>query len=93
MKSNLKTDIIDALKTKRYLLAETMIKKLSHEDLNSPWPHFYLGILAECQDQSALAMRHYRAALAMDGTHRPSLNNLYRCGDGKKSPIDFGLEG
>ncbi len=38
------------------------------------------------------ALKHYRAALALDGTYRPAIENLYRLGQGKKSPILFGDE-
>lgn len=68
----------------------TLLPGLFESDPDLPQYHLMLGIYHELGHHDALAMRHYRAALALDGTYAPALNNLYRLGDGKHAPIDYG---
>lgn len=43
---------------------------------DSPQPHNLLGILLEREGQHAAAMRHFRAAYALEPTFRPARQNL-----------------
>lgn len=47
---------------------------------NSPAPHNLLGILLEKKGNHALAMRHFRAAWALDPTYLPARQNLEKFG-------------
>lgn len=87
-KSNLK--IIEALKSKNEQVVYERIIDLWLENPHSPLPHLYYGIQAEIDYRFPLAMRHYRAALALDGTCKAALDNLYRLGEGRKFPINYG---
>lgn len=84
------TLIVESLKNKNYKKAEELILLLNSLNPASALPHLYWGILDELKGFSSQAMRHYRASIALDGTCKASLYNLYRCGDGKSQPIDFG---
>lgn len=49
----------------------------------------YTAFIFEKNYQYAKAMRHYRAALDIDGTNEIALFNLYRLGDSSKDPIRY----
>ncbi|EXJ22663.1 hypothetical protein ADIAL_1917 [Alkalibacterium sp. AK22] len=44
-------------------------------------PHNLLGVLLEAKGMKAEAMKHYRAAIALEPGYRPARENLYRNGD------------
>ena len=48
---------------------------------HAPEPHNLLGLLLEITKEKGLAMKHYRAALALDPTYRPARQNMERCGN------------
>lgn len=48
---------------------------------NSPHPHELLGILYENEGRHTEAMKHFRAALALDPTFLPASQDLYIYGD------------
>lgn len=83
-------DVIDALKSKNLNQLEKQIKSLVLLDVPLSKVHLYLGILNELQGKSSIAMRNYRASIALDGTLVASINNLYRLGENRGNPIDFG---
>ena len=43
---------------------------------NSPKVHNILGIIAEVKNDKTMAIRHYRAALGLDSSYKPAINNL-----------------
>lgn len=92
MTKSIQENIVLALKAKDIETALTHLYPYLQNHLSSAMPQVYLGMIAELQDQPSLAMRHYRAALALDGTCRLAIKNLYRCGDSKKSSILFECE-
>lgn len=47
---------------------------------DTPEPHNLLGILLEKQGNHAYAMRHFRAAYALDPDYSPAMQNLYNYG-------------
>ncbi|MEG0797719.1 MAG: hypothetical protein RSE47_00235 [Acidaminococcaceae bacterium] len=42
----------------------------------SPVPHNLLGIILEMENKHLTAMKHFRAAYALDPTYKPVLHNL-----------------
>jgi Flp pilus assembly protein TadD len=89
MNEELMNSIKESIKAHDYETANDFIAKLFGQEPNSSKPHLYLGIISELKKDRAKAMRHFRAALALDGTDQVVLYNLYRVGDGSKSPIRF----
>ncbi len=63
---------------KKYEKAKEYLKKAISEDLEAPEPQNLLGVLAEFEDDLLTAGRHYRAALELDPTYKPALENLER---------------
>jgi Flp pilus assembly protein TadD len=55
---------------------------------HAPEPHNLLGILLEKQDDHLLAMKHFRAAWALDPAYRPVRQNLdhYASFYGREAP-------
>lgn len=47
---------------------------------DAPHPHNILGILLEKTGHHAAAMKHFRAALALDASYRPASQNLKNYG-------------
>ena len=47
---------------------------------HAPEPHNLMGLLLECSGNKVLAMRHYRAAWALEPSYRPARQNIERCG-------------
>lgn len=89
MNEELMNSIKESIKAYDYETAFDYITKLFTQEPNSSKPHLYLGIISELKKDRAEAMRHFRAALALDGTDQVVLYNLYRVGDGSKTPIRF----
>jgi len=54
------------------LLIEEAIGKYPH----APEPHNLLGLLLEAQGEHIAAMKHFRAAWALDPTYLPTRQNL-----------------
>lgn len=52
------------------------IRKAMAEYPDAPEPHNLLGIVLEKMGDHALAMRHFRAAWALDPTYRPANHNM-----------------
>lgn len=55
---------------------ETMILDAMGKYPHAPEPHNLLGILLEAQGDHLLAMKHFRAAWALDPSYRPVRQNL-----------------
>ena len=67
-----------ALKGRDYGEAEKRIKHAMLIQPHSAKAHNLYGILEECLKDCSLANKHYRAALALDPTYKPSIRNLER---------------
>ncbi len=89
MDERLERNIVLALEAKKASLAMRFIKEAFEQDCECAMIQVYLGILNEIENHQAKAMRHYRAALALDGTNDLALYNMYRLGDGHHEPIRF----
>lgn len=89
MDERLERNIVLALEAKKASLAMSFIKEAFEQDCECAMIQVYLGILNEIENHQAKAMRHYRAALALDGTNDLALYNMYRLGDGHHEPIRF----
>ena len=89
MSESLNKTIIESIKKYDFESASKAVAELFATDMNSPKPHIFLGIISELQKNKPEAMRHFRAALALDGTDQVALYNLYRVGDGSREPIRF----
>lgn len=63
---------------KKYDKAIEYLKKAMVEKLESPEPQNLLGVLYELKGDLSNAGKHYRAALELDPTYRPSQDNLER---------------
>jgi len=63
---------------KNYEKAKEYLKKAISEDLEAPEPQNLLGVLAEFEGDLLAGGRHYRAALELDPTYKPALENLER---------------
>lgn len=64
--------------TKDYKKAEIFLKKAIALNVDSAEPHNLLGVLCEIKHDISLAQMHYRAALALDPTHKAANKNLER---------------
>ena len=63
---------------KKFDKAIEYLKKAMVEKLESPEPQNLLGVLFELKGDLSKAGKHYRAALELDPTYRPSQDNLER---------------
>lgn len=63
---------------KNFDKAKEYLKKAIAENLEAPEPQNLIGILYEYEDDLLTAEKHYRAALALDPTYKPALENLNR---------------
>jgi len=63
---------------KEFDKAIEFLKKAMVEKLESPEPQNLLGVLFELKGDLSKAGKHYRAALELDPTYRPSQDNLER---------------
>jgi Flp pilus assembly protein TadD len=69
------------IKEKKY---ETGVEKVTQaigEYPHAPHPHNLMGILLEISGDKGGAMKHYRAAIALEPSYHPARANLYRNGD------------
>ncbi|MCC5895243.1 MAG: hypothetical protein JJU16_07245 [Alkalibacterium sp.] len=56
---------------------------------HAPHPHNLMGILLEANGDKHGAMKHYRAAIALEPSFRPARENLYRNGDLSRQSSDY----
>ena len=64
----------------KYSQSEALIKDAMGKYPHAPEPHNLLGLLLEAQNDHLAAMKHFRAAYALDPTYLPSRYNLERFG-------------
>ncbi|MDD4370841.1 MAG: hypothetical protein PHD56_07205 [Anaerostipes sp.] len=65
----------------RYNDGESKVALAMQENPHSAVPHNLMGILLEKEHDYTQAMRHFRAAYALDPTYTPARTNLEECGD------------
>ena len=58
--------------------AENYLKEAIIKDFSAPQTHNLFGIISEHKEEKLLAIRHYRAAYALDPAYKPARNNLER---------------
>ncbi len=66
----------DLILKKEYKKSEALICTAMFQYPDSPIPHNLMGLLLESKNLHAEAMKHFRAAYALDPTYRPSSWNL-----------------
>ncbi len=71
-------DAIHSIHEHEYAKAHDFINDANTLDENAPDCHNLLGILFEVQGNLLQAAKHYRAALALEPSFRPAINNLTR---------------
>ncbi len=64
------------LKRNEYEACENLIREAMGKYPHAPEPNNLLGILLEKQGDHLLAMKHFRAAWALDPAYRPARQNL-----------------
>lgn len=69
---------ISSLKEQDYSSAQEYLKQAMLEDWNAPEVHNLFGALLEIQGDFLLAIKHYRAAYALDPTYKPVIRNIER---------------
>lgn len=65
-----------AMVLKQYPYCEEHLREAMKEYPDAPQPHNLYGIMMEKRGQHALAMKHLRAAWALDPTYQPARWNL-----------------
>lgn len=68
------------VKLSDYQQSELYIKEAISKYPHAPEPHNLLGLLLEAQNDHVAAMKHFRAAYALDPTYLPSRHNLEHFG-------------
>ena len=63
-----------------YEKCEALICNAMRQFPSAPEPHNLFGALLEIKGDHVEAMKHFRAALALDPTYLPARENLGRCG-------------
>lgn len=81
--------ILYAIQSNQYDKAKQYIAEAFKEEYELSKILIYTAFIFEKNNQIAKAMRHYRAALDIDGTNDVALYNLYRLGDASNDPIRY----
>ena len=79
MESDLMPTIIqvrEQIAEKEYKECEALISTAMFEHPHDAVPHNLMGLLLESQGRHSEAMKHFRAAYALDPTYRPSSWNM-----------------
>ena len=79
---------------KNYTIAEEYLKKAVIVNIDLGEPHNLLGVIAEYKKDFQKAIKHYRAALALEPSYEPAIKNLSRITEYRYSDkeIDLGNE-
>jgi len=81
--------ILHAIQSNQFDQARIFISDAFNNECELTKLLMYIGFICEKNNQVAKAMRHYRAALDIDGTNDVALYNLYRLGDVSNEPIRY----
>lgn len=68
------------LSAHQYEACESQIAAAMRDYPHAAQPHNLMGVLMEAEDDHAGAMRHFRAAWALDPSYRPARYNMERTG-------------
>lgn len=63
-----------------YEKSESLIKEAMGKYPHAPQPHNLIGLVQEAQGNHLIAMKHFRAAYALDPTYLPAQRNLEHFG-------------
>lgn len=74
--SEISKQIKEKLVQKQYAECINAICKVMHDYPHAPQPHNWLGLILEENGDHAVAMKHFRAAWALDPTYLPARINL-----------------
>lgn len=74
--NNLCAQVRTMVAHKEYEQCESLIYKAMVRYPHAPQPHNLLGVLLEKEGNHSEAMRHFRAAWALDATYTPASENL-----------------
>ena len=69
-------EIRGLIENENFIEAEQQIKHAMSVHAHSPIPHNLMGILLETQNAHILALKHFRAAYALDPTYWPVKYNM-----------------
>jgi Flp pilus assembly protein TadD len=69
-------EVKDLIKEEKYKKSVEVICDAMKENPNAPEPHNLLGIIFEQIGDHNMAMRHFRAAYALDPSYKPASENL-----------------
>lgn len=72
--------IRELMEQSEYPTCEELIEDAMAKYPHAPEPHNLLGLLLEMQGEHLTAMKHFRAAYALDPTYVPARRNLERFG-------------
>lgn len=70
----------DLIERREYKKCEKKLGEAMLHDPHSPIPHNLMGILMEKEQNHILAMKHFRAAYALDPTYLPARYNMEQYG-------------
>ena len=74
------SEVKEMIQSKYYKECEALISSLMLESPHSALPHNLMGILLEKQGRHEEAMRHFRAAYALDPQYEPAEKNMENYG-------------
>ncbi|MEG0823937.1 MAG: hypothetical protein RSG07_05475 [Erysipelotrichaceae bacterium] len=81
----LQTEVKQLIKQYNYTECEKLIAKGMEENPHDPTAHNYMGILLEIQGDIINAMKHFRAAIALDSSYLPARFNINILTESKKN--------
>ena len=70
----------DLVEQKKYRACESLLTNAMMQYPHAPEPHNLIGILLEVEGDYSAAMKHFRAAWALEPTYIPARYNLERLG-------------
>ena len=74
------SEVKEMIQSKYYKECEALISSLMLKSPHSALPHNLMGILLEKQGRHEEAMRHFRAAYALDPQYEPAEKNMENLG-------------
>lgn len=87
--SEISNELYSLIMNKAFDECENRINKAIGDFPHAPHPHNLMGILLEATGDKHGAMKHYRAAIALEPSFRPARANLYSNGDLSNHSSDY----
>lgn len=78
---DLSAEVQELIESKKYEACLAIVIASIGKYPHSPQPHNLMGIVLEATGDAQGAMKHYRAAIALEPSYMPARENLYRKGD------------